>query len=92
MEREKLQAVIETAGAVCHEMNQPLMALSGYSELLQMEAAGNDRTFRFAKKIKAQVDRMGAITEKLMRITSHKTKKYLKKEILDIDGASAKPE
>ena len=25
LEKEKLQALVETAGAVCHEMNQPLM-------------------------------------------------------------------
>lgn len=92
MEKEKLQAVIETAGAVCHEMNQPLMALSGYSELLQMEVPETESASQYAKKIHAQVARMGEITKKLMKITSHRTKKYLKTEILDIDGASTETE
>ncbi|MCK5339748.1 MAG: response regulator transcription factor, partial [Desulfobulbaceae bacterium] len=37
-EREKLQGVLEMAGAVCHEINQPLQAVSGWSEILLMNA------------------------------------------------------
>jgi len=29
-EKEKMQGVLEMAGAICHELNQPLMAISGY--------------------------------------------------------------
>jgi hypothetical protein len=32
-QKEKLQGVLETAGAVCHEMNQPLQAILGHTEL-----------------------------------------------------------
>jgi PAS domain S-box-containing protein len=32
IQEEKLKGVIEMAGAVCHELNQPLQAISGYSE------------------------------------------------------------
>ncbi|MEQ8204397.1 MAG: ABC transporter substrate binding protein, partial [Smithellaceae bacterium] len=31
---EKLQGVLEMAGTVCHEMNQPMQIISGYSEML----------------------------------------------------------
>ncbi|BBO91451.1 PAS domain S-box protein [Desulfosarcina ovata] len=34
---ERLQGALELAGAVCHDMNQPLMAITGYAELLLME-------------------------------------------------------
>lgn len=88
LEKEKLQAVIETAGAVCHEVNQPLMAMLGYSELLQKEAAENDHLLNLTRRLQAQVQRVEAITQKLMKITSHKRKKYLDSNILDIDGAS----
>ena len=27
LQREKIQGVLEIAGAVCHEMNQPMMAI-----------------------------------------------------------------
>jgi hypothetical protein len=40
-------------------------------------------------KIKSQVDRMGAITKKLMGITSYKTREYVGgRQIIDIDKAS----
>jgi C4-dicarboxylate-specific signal transduction histidine kinase len=32
VETEKLQAIIEMAGAVCHELNQPLQSIYGYCE------------------------------------------------------------
>ncbi len=37
VEKEKLQGVIEMAGAVCHELNQPMQVVSGVSELLMMD-------------------------------------------------------
>lgn len=37
LHRERLQGVLEMAGAICHEINQPLMSISGYSELLLLD-------------------------------------------------------
>jgi PAS domain S-box-containing protein len=90
VERERLQAIVETAGAICHEINQPLMAISGYSDLLLMEAGEGDRLRPYAQMIKEQVVRVGEITKKLMTITSYKTKTYLGGKIIDIDRASKK--
>ena len=39
-------------------------------------------------RIKEQIIRIRDIIKKLMYITRYKTKKYLKGEIIDIDGAS----
>lgn len=86
-EKEKLQGVLEMAGAICHELNQPLMALSGYSELLLMDMPEDGFQHKSIKKIKAQVDRVGDITKKLMCITRYKTKNYLNKNIIDINAA-----
>jgi PAS domain S-box-containing protein len=33
---EKIKGVLEMAGAICHEMNQPMQVISGYSEILKM--------------------------------------------------------
>ena len=88
IERERLQGVLEMAGAVCHELNQPLMGVSGYSELLLMDTPEDTPQYETIRKIKAQSDRMGAITKKLMRVTQYKTKAYLKGHIVDIDAAS----
>jgi len=87
-EKEKLQGVVEMAGAICHELNQPLMAISGYSELLLMDMPADNFQHKSLKKIKAQVDRVGDITRKLMCITRYKTKNYLNKNIIDINAAT----
>ncbi len=88
VEKERLQALVETAGAVCHEMNQPLMGISGYGELCLMEMSEDHRAYPQIQKILEQVRRMGEITRKLMNITSYRTKEYLEGKILDIDSSS----
>jgi len=88
-EKEKMQGVLEMAGAICHELNQPLMAISGYSELLLMDMPEDKLQHKSLKKIKEQVDRVGNITRKLMCITRYKTKSYLNKNIVDINAAVA---
>jgi DNA-binding response OmpR family regulator len=88
-EREKLQGVLEMAGAICHEINQPLQALSGYSELLLMDFDENDPAFATLKKIKSQVDQVGQLTRKIMNITRYQSKPYLSNgKIIDIERAS----
>jgi len=88
LHHEKLQGVIEMAGAVCHEMNQPLMAISGYSELILMDLKEKDPLGEKLIKMKEQIDRLGQITRKLMHITKYETKDYIKSKIIDIDKAS----
>jgi two-component system, response regulator PdtaR len=87
--REKLQAVLETAGAVCHELNQPMMAISGHTELLLSVLDPNDPAYAKLAKIKSQVERMGATTQKLMGITRYQTRDYISGErIVDIEQSS----
>ena len=87
--REKLQAVLETAGAICHELNQPMMAISGHTELLMDILDQDDPVYPKIVKIKSQVERMGAITQKLMGITRYETKNYVQGErIVDIEKSS----
>jgi len=87
IEQEKLSAVLETIGAVCHEMNQPLMALMGYTDLLLYDLKKEDTNRENLTEIKTQTGRLALITRKLSRITQYRTKKYLSDEILDIDAA-----
>ena len=88
-EWEKLQGVLEMAGAVCHELNQPLQSISGYSELLLMDLNDDDPKYQMLNKIKLQVDRLGELTRKIMKITRYKSKPYLSKSrIIEIEGSS----
>ncbi len=86
--KEKLQGIIEMSGAVCHELNQPLQAISGNAELLLMSIEEGDPAYQKIINIQQQADRMGDITKKLMGITSYKTKAYLNETIIDIDKAA----
>lgn len=88
LQHEKLQGILEIAGAVCHEMNQPFMAISGYTELLLMDMPDDNVFKEKIVKINEQVDRMAGITQKLMKISRYETKEYLKSKIIDIDKAA----
>ena len=88
-ERDRLHGVIEMAGAVCHEMNQPLMVLSGISELLALKIAEDDPLQSTIQKIGAQIERLANINHKLMNITRYKTKNYPGGKIIDIDKATS---
>ena len=89
LQRERLQGVLEMAGAVCHELNQPMQALSVYCEywieaMLEDNPLG-DQLGRIIEKI----DRMANITKKLQNIASYETKDYIQgTKIIDIDKAS----
>ncbi len=89
MEKEKLQGVIEMAGAICHELNQPIqVATLEFSQVLEDPDVAPKLRADLAK-VKRQIDKIGAITGKLMRITRYETREYIEgKKIIDIDRAS----
>ena len=88
IQKEKLEGVLETAGAVCHEFNQPLQAISGYTELMAMKLAGHDAHV-YIDKLTAQIERMRDITDKLQGVTRYETKDYAgNTKIIDIHKAS----
>ena len=89
--RQKLQGVMEMAGAVCHELNQPLHVVAGYSEMLLIDLDESNPQAETLRIIKAQVDRIGELTRKIMRITQYRTKDYLggRHAIVDIEEASS---
>jgi PAS domain S-box-containing protein len=89
-QKEKLQGVLETAGAVCHEMNQPLQAIMGYTEIALSNISSENPTFLNLTRISEQIDRMVEITRKLQSITRYETMDYDgKTKIIDIHKASA---
>jgi PAS domain S-box-containing protein len=91
VKREKLQAILEMAGAVCHELNQPIQAISGNSELMLMDLSEDSPLYEKTKTINGQIHRMGEIIRKLMRITRYETEDYVGgTKIIDIEKASEK--
>lgn len=88
-QKEKFQGVLETAGAVCHELNQPLQVISGYAELMMVDLAEGDKHYGLAEQILEQVERIADITGKLQKITRYKTMDYGRHaKIFDIHQSS----
>lgn len=90
LQKEKLQGVLETTGAVCHELNQPLQSLSGYAEILKAKTNQPELSY-LLNKIMAQIERMRDITDKLQGITRYEATEYVgNTKIIDIRKASGK--
>ncbi len=91
IEMEKLEGVLETTGAVCHEFNQPLQALSGYAEILTAKLDPEDPAIEVLQKIEIQIERLQSITDNLQGITRYETTEYVgNTRIIDIEKSSAK--
>jgi len=88
-QKEKFIGVLETAGAVCHELNQPLQVISGYAELLLVDLKEGAKHYDLAQQILEQVERIADITGKLQKITRYKTVDYGRHtRIIDIHHSS----
>ncbi len=86
MLREKLQGVLEMAGAACHEMNQPLQNMIFIVDELIL----NYKDDKNIKELKKQLDRIRELTYKVENISQYSTKEYIKGvKIIDIDKASS---
>lgn len=90
LQKEKLQAVVEMAGAVCHEMNQPMqVALVQLAECMAMDELESAPFKRKAENIRQQLNALRELSRKLMHITRYETRDYVKgAKIIDIDKAS----
>jgi PAS domain S-box-containing protein len=90
LQKEKLQAVVELAGAVCHKMNQPMQAV--LVELAECAVIGEfkkDTLKQKVEKIQRHLSTVREMSRKLMHITRYETLDYLEGEkIIDIDKAS----
>ena len=90
LQKEKLQAVVEMAGAVCHEMNQPMqVALVQLAECMEMDEFEGQPVKQKADNIRKQLNALREMSRKLMHITRYETRDYVKGEkIIDIDKSS----
>ena len=88
LEKVRLQGVLEMAGAICHEMSQPLQVISGFSSILLMDIKESDPLYKPIKGIEAGIIKATRLIKKIMGITRYQSKPYLKINIVDIEKAS----
>ncbi|OPY04665.1 MAG: Virulence sensor protein BvgS precursor [Syntrophus sp. PtaB.Bin001] len=77
LQRMRLQSVLDTAGTICHEFNQPMQILSGYTDLLLSGSATDVKTREKLLSIKEQTARMEMITRKLLAIKDCSVQDYV---------------
>jgi PAS domain S-box-containing protein len=89
LQKEKLQAVVEMAGAVCHEMNQPMQAvLLELAECALMGEFKKNTVKQSVEKIQQHLYALRELSHKLMHISKYETRDYLEgKKIIDINKA-----
>jgi two-component system cell cycle response regulator len=68
IEEERLKVLLQMAGATAHELNQPLMALLGNIELLEMSGDMPEKTAKHIGNVKAAGERIGSIIRKIQGI------------------------
>lgn len=86
LETERIKVILETAGAVSHEFNQPLQVIMGVSELALAEAPANTKLHKYLSDILGSAKRIAELIVKFNQITDYRTKYYYKdQEILDLD-------
>jgi PAS domain S-box-containing protein len=89
LNQQKLQGVLEIAGAICHEMNQPLAAIQLFINFAIEECDPDVIIYKDLIKIRENALRMGEISLKLMNITNTNTKEYIGgQKIIDIEKAT----
>ncbi|MGD8771328.1 MAG: PAS domain-containing protein [Desulfobacterales bacterium] len=87
--RQKLQSILEIAGAVCHEMNQPIQGIYLNLDQLLINMPEDNPLLKKIIFIKNQIDKLASITDKLQSITRYETKEYiLGTKIIDIEKSS----
>lgn len=71
LEKERLHGIIEMAGMACHELNQPMQVVLGYSELMLMDISEANEIHDNIHTVKTQIDKMAEITKHLTEITRY---------------------
>ena len=90
--KEKLLSVLELAGAVGHEINNPLQVVLTCTEKLAPAAGTDQRQSTLFRLLRNNVQKMIEVISKFQNITQYASKDYVDgKKIFDIDGASADP-
>ncbi len=73
-ERRKLQGVLDVIRNVCHELNQPLQAILGYSDLLSIDSIDSEDLPDVIGTIVEQTRRMEKLMKKLRKVAIQETR------------------
>jgi len=87
--REKFRGVLEMAGGVAHNLNQPLMIITNLLEDVLSELSPDDRLYDKLQRINDQIKKLNMITKKIVGVKKYKAVDYVGGEkIVDLDEIS----
>jgi len=89
-ENERLQGVLEMAGAVCHDLSQPVRVLIDHTDMIHKTISADHPLYPKTVKLSEQAQRLKEITIRLTGITRYETREYLHNKIVDIEKSSAR--
>jgi len=76
IEEERLKVLLQMAGATAHELNQPLMALLGYIELMAMDRNNPEKVGKYSEQVEEAGRRIAEIVRKIQTIRHDEVKRY----------------
>ena len=87
VEEERLKVLLQMAGATAHELNQPLMALLGYIELMAMDRDNPKKMRKYSEQIEEAGRRIAEIVRKIQTIRHDEVQQYAgETTILNLDN------
>lgn len=90
VEQERMRVMVETAGAICHELGQPLSAASGLVQIMLAEGGFTPAQTADLESLNEALQRMIEIVRRGQSIQQYATKPYLSQtnsQILDLERA-----
>ena len=70
-QKEKMQTISDLLRVLCHEMNQPLQAILGYSDLIKLELTGYNSVQQELKQIRDQINNAASINKKIAKVAKY---------------------
>ncbi|MDH3956559.1 MAG: hypothetical protein OET81_07705, partial [Desulfobacteraceae bacterium] len=69
--KEKMQTISDLLKVLCHEMNQPLQAISGYSDLIKLDLMENSSVKKYITQIRDQINKSVSINKKIAKVAKY---------------------
>ena len=93
METERLQTLLEISGGAAHEINQPLTAILGYSEMAMDALDKEHQAYSYQKHIADASVRISNILKRMQAIREYRTRPYANgHQIVDFERSSQEEE
>ena len=70
-QEEKLHTISDLVRVLCHEMNQPLQVISGFSDLIKLNLMENSLMQKDIKQVREQIKKAAIINKKIATIARY---------------------